>query len=233
MESSLHRQLKAHYQDDQSETEAWVGDFRIDVVDHTRNRLIEIQSASLASLRRKTRELLTLGHCVWVVKPLAARKFLTLHDSAGKTIVSQRWSPTKETLYHIFLELVHFVAVFPHPQLTLEVLLTIQDEDRISKRPTRWKGKNYRVRDRTLRSIEERYTLQTAKDLLDLLPVSLPAEFTTEDLATHTSIPRWLAQKVAYCLRKTEAIALLGKRGNALLYGKPAQAKRISRKKAA
>lgn len=221
METSLHRQLKTLYENSTSETEAWVGEFRIDVVDHQQQRLIEIQSAALAALRNKTRTLLAGGHQVWIVKPLAARKYLVTRQTAEGEIVSRRWSPTRETVFHLFLELVHFVTVFPHPALTLEVLLTIQEEQRIPRKATRFKGKNYRVSDRKLTSVEERHVLKTVEDLRKLLPTTLPAEFTTEDLATCAGIPRWLAQKVAYCLRKTDAIQAAGKRGHAWLYQVP------------
>jgi hypothetical protein len=221
MELSLHRQLKALYENDSSETEAWVGEYRIDVIDHAGQRLVEIQSATLAALRSKTRQLLADGHHVWIVKPLAARKFLITKDKQGHKIVSQRWSPTRENLFHVFLELVHFIELFPHPKLTLEILLTIQEEHRISRPPRRWKGKNYRVADRLLTSVEHRHELHTVHDLRSLLPADLPTSFTTEDLAKSAAIPRWLAQKVAYCLRKCEAVKLTGKRGHALLYELP------------
>lgn len=222
METSLHRQLKALYENPTSQTEAWVGEFRIDVIDHQQQRLIEIQSAALAALRDKTRQLLADGHHVWIVKPLAGRKYLVTRKTSDGDIASKRWSPTRETVFHLFLELVHFVTVFPHPMLTLEVLLTIQEEERISRPATRFKGKNYRVADRKLTSVESRHVLRNVDDLRKLLPASLPLEFTTEDLAKCAGIPRWLAQKVAYCLRKTDAIQAAGKRGHAWLYQIPA-----------
>jgi hypothetical protein len=221
MESSLHRQLKILYADSASETEAWVGEFRIDVVDHKQRRLIEIQSAALAALRAKTRKLLADGHHVWIVKPLAARKYLVTQQAVSREIISRRWSPTRETVFHLFLELVHFVTIFPHPLLTLEVLLTVQEEQRVPCKMTRFRGKNYRVTDRKLTSVQERYVLRNVEDLRKLLPAALPQPFTTEDLAVCAAIPRWLAQKVAYCLRKTEAVQSAGKRGHALLYQIP------------
>jgi hypothetical protein len=63
--------------------------------------------------------------------------------------------------------------------------------------------------------------LRTAEDLCDLLPAGLPSPFSTADLARLAKIPRWLAQKMAYCLRKTGAVVSVAKRGNALLYQQP------------
>ena len=228
METSLHQQLKSLYENATSETEAWVGEFRIDVIDHQHPRLIEIQSAALAALRSKTRQLLAAGHDVWIVKPLAARKYLVTRDKTGVEIISQRWSPTRETLFTLFHELVYFMEVFPHPRLTLEVLLTIQEEQRIAKPPQRWKGKAYRVADRLLRSVEQRYELRTIQDLQKLLPATLPAAFTTDDLAQCAHIPRWLAQKAAYCLRTAAAIQTAGKLGHAWLYEIPKRKRRAA-----
>jgi hypothetical protein len=42
--------------------------------------------------------------------------------------------------------------------------------------------------------------------------------FTTEDIATACGIPRWLAQKLAYCLRKTGVFVPVGKRRHSWLY---------------
>ena len=43
-------------------------------------------------------------------------------------------------------------------------------------------------------------------------------DFSTEDIARLAGIPRWLARKMAYCLRKTGATTIAGKRGNSVLY---------------
>jgi DNA-binding IclR family transcriptional regulator len=61
-------------------------------------------------------------------------------------------------------------------------------------------------------------TLKDTADLLRLLPEGLGESFTTEEIARLTPMPRWLAQRMAYCLRKTGAIEPHGKKGNSLLY---------------
>ena len=73
--------------------------------------------------------------------------------------------------------------------------------------------------DRILVGIEGRVTLKDTADLLRLLPEGLGENFTTEEIARLAPMPRWLAQKMAYCLRKTGAIEPLGKHGNSWLYG--------------
>jgi len=215
METTLHRQLKALYVDDPQRREVTVDGFRIDgVVDGT---LVEIQCASLSAIRDKVRRLLD-RHAVRVVKPLAARKLLVTRQRKNGPVVSQRHSPSRATAFQIFDELVHFVTVFPHERLTLEVLLVDVEEHRVRRKPRRWRGKDYRVQDRLLRSVAERREFRTASDLLAFLPAGLPEEFTTADVAELASVPRWLAQKAAYCLRETGAVACVERRGRLRLY---------------
>lgn len=215
METSLHRQLKDLYCSDASQLEVAVDGYRIDAV--INDLLIEVQCASLAAIRDKVRALVE-RHDVLIVKPVAARKYLIKRKRKNGKVHSARYSPTRQTALHVFDELVHFVTVFPHPRLTLEVVLTEQEEHRVSKKKRRWRSKDYRVEDRKLVSVLDSFRLQTATDLLGLLPGDLPAPFSTEELARQANIPRWLAQKAAYCLRKTDAVHVVGKRGNALLY---------------
>ncbi len=215
METTLHRQLKALYCSDTSHHEVSIDGYRIDVCDG--DQLIEIQCASLFAIRDKVRRLLD-EHRVLVVKPLAVRKILIKRNRKDGRVVSSRYSPRRETLYDLFEELVHFVNVFPHPNLTLELLLTEQEEHRLPARKRRWRSKGYRVTDRRLLAIQDRFTLRTARDLVAMLPDGLPMPFTTDHIARQADIPRWLSQKMAYCLRKTGACQTVGKQGNSLLY---------------
>ncbi len=215
METTLHRQLKALYATRASQQEVSVDGYRIDAV--VDGRLVEIQYGSLGAIRDKVRALL-VNHTVLVVKPLAARKFLVKRKRRGGRVQSSRYSPSRKTHFDLFDDLVHFVDVFPHPRLTLEVVLTEQEEHRLPSRKRRRFSKDYRVEDRRLRSIDGRFELRTAEDLAAMLPAGLAEPFSTEDIARLAEIPRWLAQKMAYCLRETSAVQVIGKRGNTLLY---------------
>lgn len=215
METTLHRQLKEFYCGNAAAREVRVGGYRIDAV--VDGRLIEIQQASLGALQNKVRSLLE-QHDVIVVKPLAAEKTIVRRPRRGAAALGRRSSPKHETIWHLFLDLVHFVEVFPHPRLTLEVLLTEQEEWRIAKKPRRWRGKDYRVEDRLLVGICARHVLRTAGDLLALLPADLADPFTTAQIARTADIPRWLAQKMAYCLHRIGAIDRCGKQKHAWLY---------------
>ena len=215
METALHRELKEFYCDDAASREVSVRGYRIDaIVDGT---LIEIQQASLAALRQKTRVLLET-HSVTIVKPLCALKSIIRLKRKKGPVASKRTSPRHETLYSLFDDLVHFVDVFPHANLVLEVLLTEQEETRIPRKKRWYRAKDFSVADRRLVAVRSRHRFQTNADLCALLPAGLAETFTTADIARLAKIPRWLAQKMAYCLRRTGGLVVAGKHRNAMVY---------------
>jgi len=215
MESSLHRQLKELYGGSPGDCEVTVGGFRIDAV--SSGRLVEVQRASLSAIRTKIATLLE-NHRVTLVKPIAARTLIVRRQSAGGPVVSQRYSPVRRTLLHLFEELVHFGTVFPHRRLQIEVVLIEQEERRIPRARRRFNGPDYRVEDRLLLNVISRRAFKTPGDLGALLPEQLPSPFHTQDLAEAASIPRWLAQKMVYCLKQCGAVTLVGKRSRSVLY---------------
>jgi hypothetical protein len=215
METSLHRQLKERYGATASQREVRVGEFRIDAI--VNGEFIEVQQASLAALKPKLRALLT-NHCVTVVKPLAARKQIIRAGFKRGQAPQVRQSPRHESVFDLFAELVHLVGLFPHPRLTIEVLLTDQQELRVPRKKLRRWGRDFAVADRRLLAVRTTHTLRTADDLAALLPERLDPQFTTRELAALAAIPRWLAQKLAYCLRYAGAVKIVGKRRGAWLY---------------
>jgi len=219
METSLHQQLKSHYASSQADCEVRLGGYRVDVV--RGDELVEIQHASLTAIRDKVRELLT-HHRVLVVKPLVARKLLVKHASRGGPVVGRRLSPKQGQLLDIFDELVHFTHVFPHPGLTLEVLLVEVEEHRYPGhgRRRRWRRDDHEVDDQLLVGIQQRHPFCTAEDLLRILP-ALPRPFHTADLAQALGLRRFRAQRSAYCLPRMGAVRSVGKQGNAVLYEVP------------
>jgi hypothetical protein len=215
METTLHRQLKDHFAGAGARLEVNVGRYRIDIVDGS--RLIEVQHSSLASLRDKVRNLL-MEHDVEIIKPIIARKRLINLDQADGIPVSTRWSPKRGTPLDLFHELIFFTRVFPHRRLTLRIPLIEIEETRFPKRRRNRRRGQFKVRDQQLLTILEEHRYQTADDLRSLLPDSLPSKFGTLDLARALDVDRWMAQRIAYCLRETGCTLLAGKQRNSLLY---------------
>lgn len=235
METSLHRELKERYAGVDAQVEVPLGKYRIDaVVDDV---LIEVQHGSLAAIRDKIRHLVK-DYEVLVVKPLIHRKRLIKRSDEAGPVVDQRWSPKKGSLLNLFEELVYFRNVFPHDNLTLEIVLVDIEEWRYPGhgRRRRRRENDFVVEDRKLVEIHDSKTLRTRADLWSLMPPRMPKLFHTGHLAKKLKIDRSEAQRIAYCLRETGTIKQVGKEGNALLYRsmvKRRRVRRVRRKKSA
>lgn len=225
METSLHRDLKAYYAGRGARFEVPLGDYRIDVV--VGRRLIEIQHGPLAAIRDKVRRLLE-DHRLTVVKPIVARKRLVKLTAKDGEVTDQRLSPKRGKLLDLFDDLIHFSKVFPHRRLTLDVPLIEIEEWRYPGhgRRRRWRLADYQVADQKLMAVIEIHRFRTGPDLARLLPRGLPRPFDTADLAGELDVPRWVAQRVAYCLRHAGTVRRVGKSGNAWQYEWTAAARR-------
>lgn len=217
METSLHRALKQFYADEHSRTEVKLGRYRIDVV--RGEELIEIQHGSLAAIRDKIRAL-TESHDVRVVKPIVVRKTLIKLKRRGGKVVERRTSPKRGKLLDLFDELVYFCRAFPHPRLTLDVVLCDIEELRYPGHGRRrWRRpKAHQTEDQKLLEVHETHSFRTGGDLVALMPVDLPKPFHSGDVAEGLGIARWIAQRIVYCFREMKIASQVGKRGNTLLY---------------
>lgn len=221
MESSLHIELKRlHGPHQGGREEARVEGLRIDAVDAS-GVLVEIQLGSLAALRRKLDRLLHAGHRVRVVRPIVTSRRIVRRLRVDGPDQSARMSPKRGAAVDVFEHLVGLAGVFPRDRLSVEVLEVQIDEVRVPSR--RWPG--HRVVDRRLRELGDRIILSVADDLWQLLPPGLRDEvptFTTRDLARRLGRPDWFAQRVAYCLRKSGAVAAAGFDRRRRCYAAPA-----------
>ena len=215
METSLHRSLKDRYASGLPDRrEVRIAGFRIDAIDES-GQLIEIQSGSLGPLCGKLLRLLP-RHRLRIVKPVVLSRRLLRASPRGGSIISVRRSPKRGALIDVFDDLMGVVRIFPHDNLEIEVLGVSIDEVRIPRR----RRPGYAVMDRRLGQIHETATLARASDLWSLLPAACAGDesFTTVELASRLGRPVWFAQRVAYCLRKTQAAGVVGKTGNRLIY---------------
>ncbi|MBL9122426.1 MAG: hypothetical protein JNG90_02260 [Planctomycetaceae bacterium] len=218
METSLHRALKLRYALAPERCEQKLGRYRIDAIGAD-GRLIEIQHGSLGAIRRKIRDLLH-AHDVLVVKPIVVGKQLVRRAHQDGPVIGRRRSPKQGSLIELFHELVYFVDVFPHERLTLEVLFVDIEEWRYPGhgRRRRWRANDHVVEDQHLVGVRETLRLATRADLRALLPPDLPKPFHSGHVAQGLDMPRWVAQRVVYCLRRMEIAREVGKTGNTRLY---------------
>ena len=221
-ETSLHAALKAWYAEPGDELEASVEGFQIDL--RRGPQLIEIQTRNFAALKRKLTQLVE-RHPVRLVHPIAQEKWIVRLGRDGAPL-TRRKSPRRGRVDHLFAELVSFPELVAHPNFTLEILMTREEEilrpvGRGKGRRASWRRKGWEICDRRLLGVVEQIVLVSPADFLRFLPDALPQPFTSRDLAVATGQSLYVVQKITYCLRKMGTIGSAGKRGGALLYTIP------------
>jgi hypothetical protein len=214
-EKSLHSALKKWYARPKDRVEVEVDGFHIDII--RRKLLIEIQTANFSSLRRKLTTLME-KHPMRLVFPIAQEKWIVRMAKDMKTHIGRRKSPKKGNVFHLFGELVYIPGLIRHPNFSLETLLIQEEEVRCDDGTGSWRRNGLRIADHRLLDVLSQHTFREPSDFLALIPTDLPEPFSTKDLAEGIDQPRWIARQVAYCLRHMEAIDVVGKNGNALLY---------------
>ncbi|MEJ2211578.1 MAG: hypothetical protein P8129_21435 [Anaerolineae bacterium] len=216
-EKALHAALKEWYAEPGDRVEVEVEGYFIDLV--RGELLIEIQTGGFASIKRKLLAL-TEAHPLRLVYPIAHEKWIVKLDGDGQRF-SRRKSPKRGQVEDVFSELVSFPRLITRPNFSLDVLLIQEEEARVHVPGRAWRRRGWVTHERRLLDVVGRHTFETGPDLARLLPADLCGEFTTADLAAAIRRPRWVAQKMAYCLRKAGLIEAVGKQGRSILYTRP------------
>lgn len=214
-EKPLHAALKQWYAGPGDQFEVPVDGFIIDIVQ--RDLLVEIQTRSFASMKRKLIRL-TAAHNVRLLHPIAQEKWIVKQAPNGGGTAIRRKSPKRSGLEHIFSELVAFPKLIAHPNFSLMVVLIHEEELRRYDPKRAWRRKGWVTEERRLLKVVDRRLFESPQDLCALIPSGLAEPFTTSDLAAAIGKPRRLAQQMAYCLREMGAIAPVGTRSRAILY---------------
>jgi len=218
-EKSLHADLKVWYASPGDRLEARVDGFIVDVVRDA--QLIEIQTGHLAGMKRKLTRLLD-GHLVRLVHPIAAEKWI-VRQTAGGEPIGRRKSPKQGRPIDLFAELVRIADLLLHPHLTLEILLTREEEIRRDDGRGSWRRRGWSIHDRRLLAVVDRRAFASVDDYLALLPRALPRPFSTRDLAAAAACRLRLAQQAVYTLRRIAGLEIVGRRGRFLLYARARQ----------
>jgi hypothetical protein len=216
-EKSLHAALKQWYARPDDLIEVSVDGFTVDIVRD--DLLIEIQTRNLSAIKRKLTTLVE-QHPVRLVYPVAQDKWIVRQSKNGRRVprCARRKSPKRGTVELAFEELVSIPQLLAHSNFSLDVLLIQEEEVRRYDGTRNWRRKGWATHERRLVQVVGQRLFETPKDMLALIPTTLPEPFTTTDLAEATGQPLWLAQKMAYCLREMGAITVVGKRGRGILY---------------
>lgn len=209
-ERSLHRALKALYAVPGSLTEQSIDGYVADIV--IGERIIEIHTGIFWPLKKKLPRLLA-SHPVTLVHPIAKDRYI-VKPAAG----TRRKSPKHGSVFGVFAAIASIPMLLGHPNLTLEVVITVEEEVRVpDERRNRRRG-GWTAVDRRLVEVVEIHRIRSMGDLFALLDPWLPDEFTTRDLAAAMASSRRLGQQAAFCFREAGVCRICGKVGNALVY---------------
>ena len=204
-EGPLHASIKELFASATGVAEAPVRSYTVDVLDG--ERIVEIQTASFSSIRRKLNDLVKT-HRVRLVHPIARDKWILKETGAGAVV--RRKSPKRGGFADIFVELVSIPALLLHPRFELEVILTREEELRRFDGRKGRRRRGWVVVERRLCEVVDRRLFRRPDDLWGLLSSELPSSFNTADLASALQRPRWVGQKAAYCLKACGQVQPVG-----------------------
>ena len=108
---------------------------------------------------------------------------------------------------------------------SLEVVLIQEEEIRIVDGKRRgWRRKrDYMKEERRLLKVLDRRRFVQPRDMAALIPERVEEPFTTTDIANALNLPRFIAQKMAYCLREMGAIVPLERKKSGIRYTRSAE----------
>ncbi|MGQ9515171.1 MAG: hypothetical protein ACUVTL_09030 [Thermoproteota archaeon] len=211
-ETSLHAALKKWYMLPGDLSEVDVDGYTIDIV--RGELLVEIQTQNFSAIKNKIMDL-SQRHLVRLVYPIPKEKWIVYKT---REYFERRKSPKRGRLEDLFSELVSFPDLVRNPYFSIEVLLIGEEEHRCRIEKRCWTFKRWKVMDRFLLNVKEHIVFKSESDFLKLLPPNLQIPFTSLDLANSIHMPRYLAQKMIYCLRGIDVVDVVGKKRNAFLY---------------
>ena len=212
-ERSLHRALKERYAVPGSATEQAVGGFVADVV--IGERIIEVHTGTFRSLRRKLPRLLDRFE-VTLVYPVARDRYIVKVPEDPDMPATRRKSPKHDNVFLVFAALVSIPALLEHPNLTLDVVMIVEEVVRVVD--TTRRRRPWLCVDRRLVEVSETHHITSTADLFAMLEADLSESFTSRDLAGAMRSSRRLGQQAAFCLRKAGVSEVCGKQGNTLVY---------------
>ncbi len=214
-EKSLHAELKNWLKMPGDKIESPVDEYIIDIV--RGELLIEIQTQNFSAIRKKLENLLK-RHKVRLIYPIVQNKWIIGLDRNGHQITKRRLSPKHDSYVNIFEELVRIPHIMLNSNLIIEALIVNVEETRLNDGKGSWKRKGWSILDRRLVNLVDQKIFHGSIDYLSLIPKRLEFPFTNYELSKALQKSIRLARMMTYCLRKSNILKVIGKKGKAFLY---------------
>ena len=211
-ESSLHAALKDMYGSANYRTEVSVSGFIVDLFDE--NQVVEIQTGNFSNLRNKLQILLETYRML-IVYPITVEKYI-VRLSSDRKILSRRKSPVRGSKFDLYKELVYITRFLGHPNLSFEMVETIEEVYWIDDGKGSWRRSKWSIYDRKLLATKEIHRISGSGDYF--MNAVFEDPFTVSELAQALRIRRPIASKMAYCLKAMGLIEIIGKKKRSYLY---------------
>lgn len=216
-EKTVHAVMKKYYVPDEDCHEVPIGDYIADI--YTGEEIIEIQNGNFGHMRDKLACFLP-EYSVYLVYPFPRRKWLIWIDPETGEVREKRKSPVTGSVYHALPEFFKIKAYLTDPNLHIRVPLIDVEEYRLldgKRRKNNPKIGSHRE-DRVPVGLYDEVILDEIRDYRQLLPLGLPDEFTSKDMADKARIHLGYAQETLKLLYDIGVIARVGKTGRSYLY---------------
>jgi hypothetical protein len=213
-EFSLHSDIKKAYSLPRDQFEVKVGNYVVDIL--RGDLIIEVQTRNFSAIKKKL-QVLIKDYKVRLVYPVSEKKWIT-YIAENQAMGNKRKSPRKGRLTDLFCELVMIPNMIKEDSFSLEVLFIDEEEIRCDDGKGSWRRKGASIRDRKLLRLNDAFLFQNKADYLKILPKGLNRVFTNKELACLAKIPLRTAQQVTYCLRKSDIIRTVDKKGREIRF---------------
>ncbi|MDR1618410.1 MAG: hypothetical protein LBS06_05105 [Treponema sp.] len=214
-ESGLHRTLKFRYAGAGGRVESTLEGYVCDGISQE-GEIIEVQTGSFGPLKRKARDLATLGR-VRIVYPVILRKYIEVYDTEGNRLY-RRGSPRRGSEWDLFKALIHAPELPGTSGISIELALVEVLEKRVRDGRGSWRRRGDSIVDRDLAAWRGSIDLAGEEDYRRFVPFGDRERFTAKDLAGKAGIEPALAGKTLYVLQKTGLVKRLEKKGRAWVY---------------
>jgi len=214
-EKTVHAVVKNYYEPDENKQEIPIEGLYADIF--TGNEIIEIQTRSFDQVRKKLDRFLAY-YPVTVVLPIPATKWLIWIDEETGELSEKRKSPKKGNAYQAFRELYKIKPYLKREGLTIKLLFLDMEEYRLLNGWSKDKKKGSCRFDRIPLTIVDEITLSCPRDYMQLLPQTLPENFTCAEFSKCVKISSKQASVVLNILYYLNIVDRIDKKGNAYIY---------------
>jgi hypothetical protein len=145
------------------------------------DQVIEIQTANFASIKRKMRDL-TCRYRVRLIYPVAHERWFLEVPRMLSGAIMRRKSPKRQAVNQLFEELVSFPDLLKCPNFSIEVVSIQEEQLRYYDRRRPGKRRTWRIVERKLLRVPERFVFDAASDLWQLVPQHFLIHLTLQSL---------------------------------------------------